>query len=227
MGILLDAVTVGEGASVNSISFSHTCTGSDLAAIAAISYRKNVDTFIDDVLYNSVSFTAVPGGSTNDGGIYYTALLYLVAPTTGTNTFDVVFGGSAVFDAGVAILTLTGVDQSAPLGTAAIANGDSTTPSVTVSAATGDLIIDSLCIEHAGTLSVGAGQTSRVNNVAAAGFIKNAVSTEPGATSVTMSWSDTVGGQWALAAVPIKPKAAAGSGSVPVIQAQYRMRRAA
>ena len=227
MAIAFDAVTRGEGSSVSSISFSHTTTGSDTVAIGLVAYRKNVNTFVDAVEYNSVAFTAVPSGGTNNGGVFYIAAYYLVAPTTGANTFEVTFGGNAPTDAGVAILTFTGVDQSVPLGTANVADGDSTTPSVVVSSATDDLVVDGLCIEHAGTLSVGGGQTSRFNEIAAAGFIKHSASTEPGATSVTMSWSDTIGGNWALVGVPLKPLAAAGGSSIPVLTAQYRMRRAA
>lgn len=227
MAIAFDAVSRGEGSSVSSISFSHTTTGSDTVAIGLVAYRKNGDTFVDDVTYNAVALTAVPSGATNNGALYYMEAFYLAAPTTGANTFEVTFGGNTPHDAGVAILTFTGVNQVAPLGTASVADGDSTTPSVAVSAATDDLVVDGLCIEHAGTLSVGAGQTSRFNEIAAAGFIKHSASTEPGAVSVTMSWSDSIGGNWALVAVPLKPATGGGGSSIPVLQAQYRMRRAA
>jgi hypothetical protein len=123
--------------------------------------------------------------------------------------------------------SFTGVDQVTPIGTANTATGNSTAPSVVISAATDDLVFAHTTIEHAGTLSVGAGQTSRYSFIGSSGFNKYAGSTEPGAASVTMSWSDTTGGPWAITGVPLKPATAAGGSAIPVIAAQYRMRRAA
>jgi hypothetical protein len=226
MAIAFDAVTTATGAGVSSVSTSHATSGSDRIALAVIAWRHNTSTSVSAVTYNSVSFTEVPGSATNNSN-FYVRFYYLVAPATGANTFQVTFGGATAFDIGCSILTFTGVDQSVPLGTAANAANFGTTPSVAVSAATDDLVVDAVCREHVGTFTVGAGQTQRVNTICPGGFIKVASSTEPGSTSVTMSWSDTNSGNWAMAAVPLKPKAAAGGSAIPVIAAQYRMRRAA
>jgi hypothetical protein len=211
------------GRLVDELTYSHTCTGSDLILLVSANLKRLGSETVTGVTYDGVALTLI---DSDVGGQRYASLWYLVGPATGANDI-VVSVSQTVQSVDSGSISLTGVDQSVPLGTANTANGSGTAPSVTVSAATDDLVVDALCIENAGTLSVGASQTQRYNAVGADGWNKRAGSTEPGAASVTMSWSDTVGGQWAIVAVPVKPKAAAGGSAIPVIAMQYRMRRAA
>ena len=222
MAIAFDATAVSGGDNLASVSFSHTCTGSDLLLLIAVHCLQLSGQTVSSITYNSVAATLV---ATADQGNRYTELWRLAAPATGSNTLAATFSAS-MNNVGVRAISFTGVDQTTPLGSAVTATGNSTTPSVIVPAATDDLVFDCLTIEHAGTLSVGAGQTSRYNAiVAGGGFNKAAGSTEPGAASVTMSWSDTAGGPWAMIGVPIKPVAASGGGGVPRFMFAYRQRR--
>lgn len=222
MAIAYDTATTSTGSSVNSLSFSHTCTGSDLLLLVAVTMRRINSATVDDVTYNGVSMTLV---TTATSGSRYAELWRLAGPATGSNTVAVSLSTTEQ-EVSAGVMSFTGVDQTTPVGTAATATGSGTTPSVAVSSTTGELVVDALAIENAGTLSVGAGQTSRYNTFGAGGWNKHAGSTEPGAVSTTMSWSDTVGGEWAIIGVPMKPATGGGGGSgVPVKMFQYRMRR--
>lgn len=201
-------------------TWAHTCSGSDRLLRVTTSHFDNSDT-IDSITYNGVALTAVPGGSTNNGQYYVTAY-YLIAPDTGTHDIVVTVTGS-VFDFGAGAISYTDAHQTTPLGTAVTATGTSTTPSVTVSSAADELVDDGLVIIHGGTLSVGAGQTQRWNAIAG-GFIKYAGSTEGGAASTTMSWSNSSSQTWAIVAVPIKPTGG-GSGGPNITGAHYQYRK--
>jgi hypothetical protein len=59
------------------------------------------------------------------------------------------------------------------------------------------------------TLTVGSGQTQRYQQATSNGTtnknVRGAAPTEPGAASVTMSWTLSTSTEWALIAVPLKP----------------------
>ena len=207
MALAVDAISTVSGSGVGPFSWLHTCTGSDRLLIVGIAHYDSVDS-VSGVTYNGDAMTAVPSGATNNGE-YYITLYYLIAPDTGSNTISVSVTGN-VFDFGGAGISITGAHQATPLGTAATATGTSTAPSVNVTSASGELVVDALAIVHGGTLSVGSGQTSRWNAPTANAFVKHAGSTEAGAATTTMSWSNSTSQAWAIAAVPVKP-AAAGS----------------
>lgn len=221
MAIAYDDDSGGVAGSASSLTFSHTCTGSDLLLLVGVSLYNLNGATISSVTYNSVAMTLV---DTAVNSSRRASLYRLVAPSTGANDVVITLSASE-FDIVGGSMSFTGVDQTTPLGTAATANGNSTAPSVNVSAATDDLVAAILCIEHSGTLSVGAGQTSRYSNIGGAGFIKGAGSTEPGAATTTMSWSDTVGGPWGIVGVSIKPKAGTGGGAVPRAIHHYSLMR--
>lgn len=223
MALAVDNVSSFASNGAGPFTWSHTCSGSDRLLRVTTSHFDSSDT-ISSITYNGVALTAVPGGSTNNGQYYVTAY-YLIAPDTGTHDIVVTVSGS-VFDFGAGAISYTDAHQTTPLGTAVTATGTSTTPSVTVSSAADELVDDGLVIIHGGTLSVGAGQTQRWNAIASSGFIKYAGSTEGGAASTTMSWSNSSSQTWAIVAVPIKPVGGGGSSSIIPIQAYYRRRRA-
>ena len=220
----VDSVSSFASNGAGPFTWAHTCSGSDRLLRVTTSHFDSSDT-ISSITYNGVALTAVPGGSTNNGQYYVTAY-YLIAPDTGTHDIVVTVSGS-VFDFGAGAISYTDAHQTTPLGTAVTATGTSTTPSVTVSSAADELVDDGLVIIHGGTLSVGAGQTQRWNAIASSGYIKYAGSTEGGAASTTMSWSNSSSQTWAIVAVPIKPVGGGGGSSIIPIQAYYRRRRAA
>ncbi|MGE5186432.1 MAG: hypothetical protein ACM31C_30460, partial [Acidobacteriota bacterium] len=114
---------------------------------------------------------------------------------TFTGTISQVVAGSVSF---------TGVDQVIPTGAFSGAAGGNPppSPSVTVTSAANDLVVDTLVVDtNPSSVSAGTGQTPRWNvsrSMWAAG------STKPGAASVTMTWTENGGADdWALGAVDI------------------------
>lgn len=207
MALAIDATSSATGGGAGPFTWLHTCAGSDRCLLVGIAYYDSGDT-ISAVTYNGDALTEVPS-STVSNGQYTTAFYSLVAPDTGSNTVSVTFTGF-VFDFGAGAVSFTGADQTTPLGTAVTATGTDTTPTVTVTSASGEIVVDALTIVHGGTLTVDGSQSQRWNSTGAFGFIKYAGSTEPGASSTTMSWSNSTSQAWAIAAVPVKPVSGGG-----------------
>mgnify|MGYP005608499671 FL=1 len=208
MALAVDTATDVAGAGAGPFTWSHTCAGSDRVLLVGISYYDSGDT-VSAITYNSVAMTVVPSSTVSNG--QYTVSFYrLIAPATGSNTVSVTFTGN-VFDFKAGSVSFTGADQTTPLGTAVTATGSSTTPSVTVTSATGEIVLDTLVIVHSGTLTVDGSQAQRWNGTGGFGFIKGGGSTEAGASSTTMSWSNSTSQDWAVVGVPVKPVAAAST----------------
>jgi len=126
----------------------------------------------------------------------------LVNPTSGAKTLRIVSPSSVGM--AVAIVAYTGVDPKTPEDPPASASGaPGSTPSVVVSSASGDLVVDAIATkENLSAKTVGANQTER--GQLGAGDELVAMSQEPGAASVTMSWGGSFE-EWAQVAVSLNP----------------------
>jgi Tfp pilus assembly protein PilV len=140
------------------------------------------------------------------------SLYGLVNPTAKTATMRVTLSGTDSSGTFVAVTSFTGVHQTTPLGTPASSNAVSGTPSVTVSAATGDLVFDAMATkETSGNKTPGPGQTERYDGTN--GTSNGAGSTEAGAASVVMNWTGGITEEWAMIGVAVKP----GLGGCPLL----------
>lgn len=176
-------------ASSHTISSYAVSSGSNRALVVTVAIETNSRTVSGITFNTSEAFTLksththTPGA----GPLFRVEIWHLVAPSV--TTADIVIslsGGTAKFSGGVT--QATGVDQTTPLGTAVESGAATANPSVTVTdGATGDLVLDILH-EAAGTATAGAGQTSRYDNIGLEFYFTHG-STEPGASSVTMSWT--------------------------------------
>ena len=199
--IAFDAASSATLSGPGTLSWSHTvAAGSDRCLVIGYSDYGWI-TNATNVTYNAVAATSVSTATNGNGPV--ASLWRLVAPDTGANTvsMDVT---SQVTSSGGAV-SYTGVDQTTPFGTAATATGASTTPSVVVSSASGELVVDALS-SGGNTPTAGAGQTSRI---ALANFF--GMSEEAGAASVTMSWTTDTSNEWAIVGAPLKAAAAGSS----------------
>lgn len=162
------------------------------------------------ITYNAVALTS-RGGLT--GQTFYRSEIWtLTNPAAGSNTVTIttpgvnqrIFGGAACY---------SGVDPTTPVGTLVSATGSSTAPSVVVTSATNDLVIDNLTSHNNSSPppSVVAGQTLRYQTIDSGSTDGISGSTKAGAASVTMSWTLSVSGQWTIVALPLKPASAAAA----------------
>jgi hypothetical protein len=200
--VAFDAASSAQG-TVTSLTFSHTCTGSDRGLIAAIS-QFPVRTMA--VTYNSVSMTSE--GQRDNGAGKEVEQFSLIAPATGANNIAFTWGGgsSEVIAGGVSV---TGADQTDLARAQVSAFGNSGTATVNATSDTDEFVIDAFVADANDFSTVGADQTERWNLVE--GSTSGGGSTEPGAASVTMSWALPFTTDWGIVALSINPVAAAAT----------------
>jgi hypothetical protein len=183
---------------------SITCAGSDRLLVVVYSIG-------DSDLANSVVTSMTLGGTsltkawgTNDTASTWVRneLWYLVAPPTGAQNLIVSYFNTGIDQGFIGWVNLTNVNQSTPLGTVVTASGSSTTPSVSVSSATGDLVISSVASDSDANITASTGAIVQVVNVLG-GDTCHGIATNAGAASVTMSWS-TQNQLWTIGGVSIK-----------------------
>lgn len=204
-GIAFDASD--DGATINSISTTVAFTvanGNNRILVVHVAIRHNSSArSVSSITYNGVNLTKL--GSVDNGA--YTTLRsetwYLTTPATGANNVVITLNGAA--NHAYTIESYSGVDQTTPFGTYASATGNSAAPSVAVTSAAGERVLDYVAFDNVNGYTVGAGQTERgASGLSGATAIYGVASEEAGAASVTMSWTLTVSGQWATGGAPIK-----------------------
>lgn len=177
--------------SAGTLTISHTInTGTDLVLYVGIIVDTNSDVN-PTVTWNGSAMTLV-GEIVGSGSAQHVAVFRTIAPATGTHDAVFTWGNSVAL--GV-VSCYSGVHQTTPNDTpVTVAQGSVTSISSNVTSESGDLVLDFVGVNSNPTLTVGAGQTELVNvNVPIAddspGGTMGGASSEPGAGTVTMSWS--------------------------------------
>jgi hypothetical protein len=207
--ITQDAVSSADtGANTTStLGWSHTVgTGNNCILMVGVSI--NGTTAVNTITYGAASLTKgtiTPASRANARA----ELWYLLNPASGTATITVTTAAGVRFAAGAA--SFFNVDQGNPIGTSnAATSAGSTTASVTVTSAAGELVVDNLAknntteaaTKNASQTQLWYDQTTNatpLNNEIGGG------SSKPGAASITMSWTWATSRPWAIVAVPLKP----------------------
>ena len=164
-----------------------------------------------------------PGSTTDRASIWRK-----VAPDAVTATVVITTGGTCS-ELGGNALSVYGVDQTTPIAGATSAEGTTSQPSLNVAAATGDLVYDVMYAYGGLTDSgvAGASQIERTNAIVYTYIGAQTLvlaSTEPGAATVTMSWTLTNITEWVQVACAIKA-AAGGVTRYPFRQGIWRQWR--
>jgi len=177
---LFDSFTARTVPTGTSDSFTHVCGGSLRCLYVMVAFSDNPLSPVT-CSYNGVGMTEIASQTAP-----YVHAFRLVNPAAGSNLVALAWPG-ARFGHAMAI-SLVGVDQADPDDAPVTElSGDE---SISVPSASRDLVLDMLAMFGAGSLTAGAGQTSRGTASSAAGAIF--CSTEPGTDpSVTMSWTST------------------------------------
>lgn len=203
--IAFDAASSAKAGSASSLSWSHTCSGSDRLLVVGTNSGDLTagDRVVNSITYNGVNLTKI---RSDDSGNSRAEIWYLVNPANGANTLQVNFAGSNI-DIQAGAISLTGVDQSAPLDANNGAVGSSTSSSVSVTTSADNAwVVDALIVEGSPSVSVGGGQTSRwfQNNVNSRGRGSTEGPKTP-AGSVSMSWSLESSQPWRISAASFAP----------------------
>lgn len=199
MAVAFDAASSTSSAAATSLTFSHTCTGSDRALGVGVTLN---DTAATTVTYNSVSMTqevAVGTGSP-------VRLYELENPTTGANNVVVSIGVEVQVIAGA--VSVTGADQTDCVSNNASATGFSSSPSVAVTSASGELVLAAIS-SAAVTWTAGTGETERWD--LAGGGLAGWGGTEDGASSVTINPTQSATEDWRIVAMSFRAAPPTGS----------------
>jgi hypothetical protein len=197
-------------ANATSVSFSHTTgTGTDRLLLVGVSWNcGSTARTISSVTFSGTPLTLV---RTEQAGtqLRYSAIYRLLNPPSGvTGNVTVTFSGTVSNGIVAGAANFKGVAQTIPLGVQNGANGNTTSPSVTLTGLLGDeLVCDNIfqgATDETQTLTAGEGQTQQwnawISNTRAAASIEQA--TGP---SVTMSSTAASSSYWAIAAIAINP----------------------
>ena len=180
-------------AGATSLTWSHI-VNSGMNQVLIVEFASDSkDGTVTSLTYAGQALTLVGRGKATGGRV---EIWELVSPTVGTANIVANFNNKQQVVAGA--VDFFGVDQTAPTGTFISAGGTSTAPSVDVTSAIGDIVIDALWGNDGVTATAGAGQTVQWTNAtgSSTNFIRGAGSTEAGAASVTMSWTLNSSVQW-------------------------------
>jgi hypothetical protein len=168
--------------------------------LVGVTTRNNVP--VASLTYGGVGLTRIRRDHTDiDVG---SELWVLIAPHEGTHTIDLAAETATTIEAGAT--TWTGVGQTAEtaLGADAGAIGLGATASVDVTSSRGQVVVDVVGTQHRdATVTPGEGQTERWNEIGTAGV--GAASSQPSASTVTMSWALAKEESWAISAVALIP----------------------
>jgi hypothetical protein len=216
MAVAFDAQTEAHTDGGAYPSFTHTPVGTPTAILVTIHQylRGGINCDITSVTYNGVALTMEARASfgTSEGDPR-SEVWSLPNPASGAQTVATNVGTSTTSYFQVYATTFTGSDTTTACTSANGATGTSTTPSVTISSQSGDLVIDAMTQASAGaTITVGAGQTQKYNVSAILGTMRDCGSTEGGASSVVMDWSSSANVKWANAGASVKTAGGGGGG---------------
>ncbi|MEK7165653.1 MAG: hypothetical protein AAB874_02500, partial [Patescibacteria group bacterium] len=187
----------------STLSWSHTTTTSaNRILIVGVALRNN--TAVSSITYNGTNLTKIRSDFETTFNDARSELWYMVNPDTGTNTVAITAASSTTIEGGA--VTYSGVNTADPLinnNGANSAGTIGTTATVNLTSAPGETVVDSVSLQSANTsLTVGGGQTQRVNLVGTAGAL--GMSQEVGADTTTMSWTFTTSDYWTISTVGIR-----------------------
>ena len=188
MAIAFNASQKALVASGTSLTFSHTCAGSNLMLVLGVAYQ----TASDDITatYNSVSMTK--SAVTASGARDY--IFTLFAPSTGANNIVISSSGAAATIQGMSA-SYTGVVQGNPeaTNTGVIAAASSASLSITTIAANA-WVVGSINIgDNQTAVDSNGGQTSRqvyeANDNGESALDDKGPTATPGSVNIGWSWS--------------------------------------
>lgn len=192
----------------------HTTAGTDPYLAVCVAWWHYLSTpTITAATWNGLPLTLIDVVSNSACADKCSAALYgLANPPLATANTSITFSGTPTGYV-VGTVSFTGVDSTLSLGTPITATGSGSPASVTVSSASGELVLDCLSSIAAGSVPTPAsGQTANWSTFDAAGFIHSASSYLSGSPSTVMAHTISGTPQWAMLAVPLKPTGGGGGG---------------
>lgn len=222
MAVAFDAFSTPASFSsyVDSLTWAHTCSGSDRVLIVGIVGLSDVPPPHDvvSVTYNGVAMTKI--GEQDNAGVH-TELWRLVAPATGANNVVITLDGS--FDTSWLIgmaKSFTGVDQTTPIDVhgGAVDTVNAVSRSLTTTGANEMLIDVGGKYSTADALVANGGQTASITNTGGAGWglygaMSHKAAAAAGSHNTGYTYSDSNDGAMYSAALKEAAAAAVNKGA--------------
>lgn len=220
MAIAFDAASSGANKELTSLIVSHTATGSDLYAVIIVgTLSNNTSTPVTtSCTYagNACTKVASSGLSLGTNRFLQNDTYIYADPATGAQNVVASFSGAGALSASVVVATYTGVDIHNAIGNA---NGTSTGPTCSVTTTVANTyVVGGIAAFNAGSQTVAPGTdiTERREQAAPGNYtgddhittIQDKAVASAGATTFNGTLGTSAG--WAIAAVELKPVAAAG-----------------
>lgn len=194
MAIAYDAYSGVSATTGTSLTFSHTCTGSDRILFVMGHDQSGASSLVTGVTYNGVAMTQIGSGVRVPGDRYLT-MWYLIAPATGAN--NVVVSASGSTGLRFSAISYTGAKQSGQPDANTTNTGSSVssiTTTVTTVANNCWMLMFSKDSDGTGTYTTSTGGQMRLASDAGGHAVvdSNAALTPAGSKSQTISRSGSV-----------------------------------
>jgi hypothetical protein len=144
--VTVDNVSTEFDNNPNSLTTSHATSGTDRLMIVGVSMLNDDFETVVSVTYNGVNLNFV-GSVARDDDSRVELWSYLNPPIT-TADVTVTFDDQVQDGAGIGIITFTGVDQTNPFGAFQSQTDESSTASINVTSATGELVLGVMAAER-------------------------------------------------------------------------------
>lgn len=205
-----DAASSTSGTGQTSLTWSHTCTGTELALGVTVGLGDATigNRTVSGVTYNGVSLTNA--WAADDGTFCNSSGWYLKNPATGAHNIVVSIGGGGAQLGAAGGQSYTAVDQTTPTGTANSTTGSGTTASVNVTSASGEVVIGGISSDAQGAGAITPTGTQRWEVEDIGGDLSAAGQEYAGAGTVTVQWSQSSSTGFAIGGIPFKPSGGGG-----------------
>ncbi|MEI7533318.1 MAG: SdrD B-like domain-containing protein, partial [Verrucomicrobiae bacterium] len=214
--VTLDSVTTVSNTALTA-TFGHiTSTGGNRLMLVGVSMNRATGTSLEtvtNVTYAGQNLTLVGSRTNTASGEAVVWIYALTNPPAGSNNVVVSFDKADADGEVIGCATFTGVNQATPYGAFFSNTGTSTSVSLTVNSAAGELVFDTVMLrssDFGASGSPGAGQTTLWKTYYNA-RVGAGASTQPGAATVTDTWTSAASVDWAIGAVSIKPALSTGT----------------
>lgn len=174
-------------AGTTSVSWSHTCSGTNRYLVAAVVVGGGQTTWNTTATCNGVSMTSLGRQQSNNQNDGYIELFGIIPPV-GACTIVVTCDNTVTYGLIGGSISATGVNQTTPTRTVVKAYGDGTSIQVAPAGATGDLFVDAACCGSDIGASLQTLQVQKNYNVST-GAGNLSMSTAPGAATATMGYT--------------------------------------
>ncbi len=201
----------------NTISWTHTPSGTPTAAAVVIGWVDTGGKTISSVTYGGTSMSQAGSTQISASGFWKTAIFGLANPASGAQTVTVTFSGALSHGGTGQSITVTGSDTTTCFTGNASTSGTTDPASLSVTSQNDELVIDVFCDNTRTLTSYGSGQTETTNAAPTSGLVYGSRKASAGSSeTITINWSGS--GEYAHSAASFKLPGAGPAPTLPQLE---------